>query len=132
MSTQITHDRLERAAYHPAFAWVAIEQTPWLIPMPARDEPTPGQMMAHPAYGWLACVRVASRARAGNGVAAGGLIALAPRRALPEEVLSRAVARLWEQGVRGTQGAVRTSGAIVGQPCCSRSWRQGRIRIHWW
>ena len=86
VGTQITYDRLERAAYHPACAWVAIEQTPWLIPMPAGDEPAPGQVIAHPAYGWLACVRVAGRVWADNGVAAGGLIAVAARRALPEEV----------------------------------------------
>ncbi len=86
VGTGITYDRLERSAYHPACAWVAIEQTPWLIPMPAGDEPAPGQVMAHPAYGWLACVRVASRVWADNGVVAGGLIAVAARRALPEEV----------------------------------------------
>jgi hypothetical protein len=83
---QITYDRLERAAYHPGCAWVAIEQTPWLIPMPAGDEPMPGQVIAHPAYGWLVCVRVAARVWADNGISAGGMVGVAARRALPEEV----------------------------------------------
>jgi len=46
----------------------------------------PGQVIAHPSYGWLVCVRVAGRTWADNGVSAGSLVGVAARRALPEEI----------------------------------------------
>ena len=86
VGSPVVADRLEEAVYHPGCAWVAIESTPWLIPMFARLEPRPGQVIAHPAYGWLLCVRVAARVWADNGVGAATLIRVAARRALAAEV----------------------------------------------
>ena len=86
VGTRITYDRLERHPYHPGCAWVAIEQPPWLIPVLAGDAPAPGQVIAHPSYGWLVCVRVAGRTWADNGVSAGSVVGVAARRALPEEI----------------------------------------------
>ena len=86
VGSPITYDRLERAAYHPGCAHVAVERTPWLLVLAAGDEPRPGQVIAHPAYGWLVCVRLAARRVVVNDDVAGSAIAVAARRALPEEV----------------------------------------------
>jgi hypothetical protein len=86
VGTEITYDRLERAPYHPSCAWIAIEPAPWLIPLLDGDAPMPGQVIAHPSYGWLICVRVAGRIWADSGVHAGSVIGVAARRGLPEEV----------------------------------------------
>ncbi len=86
VGTRITYDRLERAPYHPSCAWVAIESTPWLLPLFDGDAPSPGQVIAHPRYGWLICVRLTGRAWADNGISAGSVVGVAARRALPEEV----------------------------------------------
>lgn len=86
IGAQITYDRLERNPYHPGCAWVAIAPAPWLIPFLDGDAATPGQVIAHPSYGWLICVRVTGRIWADNGVRAGSVVAVAARRALPEEV----------------------------------------------
>lgn len=86
VGTRITYDRLERAAYHPSCAWVAIAPAPWLIPFFLGDAPAPGQVMAHPRFGWLSCVRVAGRTWIENGIHAGSVVGVAARRALAEEV----------------------------------------------
>jgi hypothetical protein len=85
VGTQITSGRLVRAAYQPACAWVTIEQTPRLIPMPAGDEPAPGHVSLTRRTTGSLCVHAAARVWADNGVVAGGLIAVAAHRALPEE-----------------------------------------------
>jgi len=86
VSTLITYDRLEHNPYHPGCAWVAIERPAWLIPLFAGDAPAPGQVLAHPSYGWLICVRVAGQTWADNGMSSASIVGVAARRALPEEV----------------------------------------------
>ncbi len=86
IGTRVSYDRLERVAYHLSCAWVAIEHVPWLLPLFVGDAPPPGQVIAHPRYGWLSCVRLSGRAWADNGVAGGSIVGVAARRALPEEV----------------------------------------------
>lgn len=86
VGSPITYDRLERAAYHPACAQVALEHAPWLLLLAAGEEPRPGQVIAHPAYGWLVCVRIVARRVVVNRDVAGSAIAVGARRALPEEV----------------------------------------------
>jgi hypothetical protein len=86
VGSRVTYDRLERAAYHGGCSHVAVEPAPWVLVLAAGDEPRPGQVIAHPAYGWLVCVRLVARRVVVNDLVTGRAVAVAARRALPEEV----------------------------------------------